>query len=153
MHTSAKARVTSVATSVQPSAESLSSSLIITTAAIWRISMNQWLDSLSVSPNCDESGKQYLYPDDDPDHDQNLIVSSIIGPLPTFPENSMQIRLEFFCAKMLTKNKQTYNDDYIIILLVLGGGNFISIYSATWTVHETYCGTEVDDDSTFSRYR
>jgi len=29
-----------------------------------------------------------------------------IGPLPTFPENFMQIRSEFFCAKLLT-DKQT----------------------------------------------
>jgi len=49
---------------------------------------------LSVSPNSDESGKQSLYSDGDPDHHRNLIIF-FIGPLPTFPENFMQIRSEF----------------------------------------------------------
>jgi len=31
---------------------------------------------LSVSPNSDESGKQSLYPDGDPDRQQNLIICS-----------------------------------------------------------------------------
>jgi len=50
---------------------------------------------LSASSNSDESGKQSLYPDGDPDRHQNLIDLST-GPLPTFLENFMQIRSEVF---------------------------------------------------------
>jgi len=38
------------------------------------------------------------------------------GPLPTFPENFMQMPLDFCCAKLLTDkqtNRQTINEDYI----------------------------------------
>jgi len=41
------------------------------------------------------------------------------GPLPTFPENFMQIRLQGFCAKSLTDrqtDRQTNNRDYITSL-------------------------------------
>jgi len=57
---------------------------------------------LSVSPTSDESGKQSLYPDGDPDRHQNRLF---IGPLPTFPENFMQIRSGSFCAKLLTDRR------------------------------------------------
>jgi len=35
------------------------------------------LQRRAVSPNGDESGKQFLYPDGDPDRHQNLIISSL----------------------------------------------------------------------------
>ena len=54
-----------------------------------------YVRSLSVSPNSDESGKQFLYPDGYPDRHQNLIIL-FIGPLPTFPENFIQILSEVF---------------------------------------------------------
>jgi len=73
---------------------------------------------LSVSTSSDESEKQSLYPDGDPDRHQNLVVHLFIGPLPTFPENFMQIRSEVF-AKLLT-GKQPNNDEDIIFLV---GGN------------------------------
>jgi len=46
----------------------------------------------------DESGKQSLYPDGDPDRHQNLIIL-FTGPLPTFPANFMQIRSQVFLAQ------------------------------------------------------
>jgi len=59
---------------------------------------------LSVSPNSDESGKQSLYPDGDPDRQQNLIVcASAIANLPwKFRANAFGR----FSAKLLT-NRQT----------------------------------------------
>jgi len=57
--------------------------------------------SVAWLPNADESGKQSLYADSDPDHHQNLII----GPLPTFPANFMPIRLKFLCK---VANKETY---------------------------------------------
>jgi len=42
-----------------------------------------------------------------------------IGPLPTFPENFMQIRLEVFAQSCKQADKQTNNDKNNF----LGGGN------------------------------
>jgi len=50
---------------------------------------------LSVSPNSDESGKQSLHPDGDPDRHQNLIICSLADCQPC-PENLVQIYLEVF---------------------------------------------------------
>ena len=58
---------------------------------------------LSVSPNSDESGKQSLYPDGDPDRHQNLIACSTIRCQPSLKISCKSIR------KMLRKvaNSQT----------------------------------------------
>jgi len=71
---------------------SVSSSLIITTASIWRINMNEWLDALSVSPNSDESEKQSLYPDGDPDRHQNLIACSLANCQPSLKISCKSVR-------------------------------------------------------------
>ena len=59
---------------------------------------------LSISPNSDESGKQSLYPDGDPDRHQNLIFCSLAHCQP-FLKISCKSVWEF-CAKLLT-DKQT----------------------------------------------
>ena len=67
---------------------SVSSSLITTTAAIWRISVTEWLDAaadlcpLKINhfpylPMVTNPKKQSFYPDGDPDRHQNLIVCSV----------------------------------------------------------------------------
>jgi len=55
----------------------------------------QSVDTIFLFPNSDESGKQYLYPDGDPDRYQKF-NHLFTGPLPTFHENFMQIRSEVF---------------------------------------------------------
>jgi len=60
--------------------------------------------SLSICPNSDESGKQSLYPDGDPDRHQNLIICSL-APLPTFPENF--VRFLHKVANSQSKDRQT----------------------------------------------
>ena len=92
----------------------ISTSLIITTSAIWRIIMNEWLDvavePLSVSPNSDVSGKQSLYPDGDPDHHQNLNICSLTHWQPS-PKISCKSVRKF----LLTLLRRKHN--------LLGGGN------------------------------
>jgi len=69
--------------------------------------------SLSVSPNSDKSGKQSLYPDDERDHHQNLIICSLAHCQP-----SLKISCKSpgkFLHKVL-KNRQMDNDDYIYSL-------------------------------------
>ena len=78
VHTSAKARLTSVAISVPPYAESVRD---------------------------DESGKQSLYPDGDRNRHQHLTVSSLAHCQPSLKISCKSVR-KFFCAKLLT-NKQT----------------------------------------------
>jgi len=41
------------------------------------VAHRSWWIPLSVSPNSDESRKQSLYPDGDPDRHQNLIICSL----------------------------------------------------------------------------
>jgi len=55
-----------------------------------------------------------------PDRHQNLIIFSI-GPLPTFPENFMQIRLDVFAQSSWQTHKQTNKQRRKHNLL--GGGN------------------------------
>jgi len=64
----------------------------------WRISMSSRFMSVTHFPYLSivtnpETVKQSLYTDGDPDRHQNLIVCC---PLPTFPENFMQIRSKAF---------------------------------------------------------
>jgi len=83
-------------------------SLIITTAAIWRISMNEWLraaaESLSVSPS---TKKQSLYPDGDPHRHQNLVISSMAHGQPSLKISCKSVRQ--FLRKVANRqiNKQT----------------------------------------------
>jgi len=93
VHTSAKARLTSVAISVPPSGIRL---YPLTTFRIFQ--------------QC-ESGKQSMYSGGDLDRHQNLIICSLANLSRKFHVNP----LGSFCAKLLTdrQNKQTNNDDYI----------------------------------------
>jgi len=52
-------------------------------------------------------GKQSLYPDGDPNRRQNLIIILFTGPLPTYPENFMQIRPKFL-RKVANRQTPTY---------------------------------------------
>jgi len=72
------------------------------------------LTPLSLSPNSDESGKQSLYPDGDPDHHQNLIICSSAHCQPSLQILCQSIQ-KFFCAKLLT-NRQTNNNENITFL-------------------------------------
>jgi len=69
--------------------------LTTTSVAIWRISMSECPLTTFLSSNSDESGKQSLYPDGDPDRQQNLTKCSLAHCQPS-PENFMQIRSEVF---------------------------------------------------------
>ena len=57
-----------------------------------------------LSPNSDESGKQFLYPDDDPDGHRNLVICSLAHCQPSLKILCKSVRN--FYAKLLT-GKQT----------------------------------------------
>ena len=63
------------------------------------------------SHNSDESGKQCLYPDGDPDRHQNLTICSL-----AHCQLSLKILCKSVCAKLLT-DRQKNNDDYITSLM------------------------------------
>ena len=74
---------------------------------------------MSASPSSDESGKQSLYPDGDPDRHQNLIT--VHWPIANLPWKFHGNRSEVFCAKLLTDkqtDKQT-NDEHITLAEVI----------------------------------
>jgi len=60
-----------------------------------------WLIPLSVSLNSDESGKQSLYPDGDPDDHQNLTICSLAHCHPSLKLSCKSMR-KFFSAKLVT---------------------------------------------------
>jgi len=64
----------------------------------------------AVSPNIDESGKQSLYPDGDPDRHQNLTSCSLVNCQPSLKFHAYLFGS--FCT-MLLINKQTNNDENI----------------------------------------
>ena len=81
----------------------------LTSEAIWRISMSSRFRSVnhSVSHNGDESGKQSLYPDGDPDRHRNLSICSL-----AHSQTSVKISCKSVW-KFLRKvgNRQTENND------------------------------------------
>jgi len=82
VHTSDKARLTSIAISVPPCGECSSRFM----------SVNHFM----YLPTVTNPKKQSLYPDGGPYRHQNSIIILFIGPLPTFPENFTQICSEVF---------------------------------------------------------
>jgi len=64
----------------------------LTSAAIWRISMDECPLTISVSPNSDESGKQSLYPDGDPHCHQNLMTCSLAHSQPFLNNSCKSVR-------------------------------------------------------------
>jgi len=96
----------------------------LTSAATWRISMNECpLTTFRISPNSDESGKQSLYPDGDPDRHQNL-TCSFAHCQPSM--KIMQVRSEVFAKSsnrqtdILYKQRRTHN-------LLEGGNNNLDV--------------------------
>ena len=76
---------------------------------------------LSVSPNSDESGKQSLYPDGDPDRHQNLPICSLTNCRPSLKISCKSVRkfLSEVANRQKTDNqtdKQTNNDENITSL-------------------------------------
>jgi len=64
---------------------------------------------LSASPNSDESSKQSLYPNSDPNRHQNLIICSLAHCQPSLKIPCKSVAL--FLRKLA--NRQTNNEDYI----------------------------------------
>jgi len=69
----------------------------------------------SVSPNIDESRKQSLYPDVDPDRHQNLIFYSLAHCQPSLKISYKSVWkfLRKIANKQTKTDRQTNNDDYI----------------------------------------
>jgi len=124
VHTSAKARLTSVAVSVPLSVVGRGD--VKTSWLLWRcllehalqcsVAQRSRLIPLSVSPNSDEFGKQSLYPDGDPDRHQNLIICSL-----AHCQLSLKVSCKFvwkFLRKVANKQTdgQTDNDENITSL-------------------------------------
>jgi len=79
---------------------------------------------LSVSPNSDESGKPFLYPDDDPDRRQNLTTCSLANCQP--PMEFFANPFGIFLRKVANRqtNRQTNKDNYITSLAEVMKGDF-----------------------------
>jgi len=72
-----------------------------------------------MSPNSDETGKQSLYPDGDPDRHQNLIICLLAHCQPFLKISCKSVQ------KFLRKvaNRQTDKQRRLHKLILLGGGN------------------------------
>jgi len=87
----------------------------LTSAAILRISMNECSQPVSVSPNSDESRKQSLYSDSDPDRHQNLTTCSMASYQPFLKISCKSVGkfLRKVANKQTNRQRQTNNDDHI----------------------------------------
>jgi len=80
---------------------------------------------LSVSPNSDESGKQSLYADGDPDRDQNLTICSLAHCQPSLKISGKSVWKFLHKVANTQRDRQTNNDENITFLavVILCGGN------------------------------
>jgi len=85
------------------------------------IAQCSWSIPLSESPSSDESGKQFLYPDGDPDHHQNLIISSLVHCRPSLKISCKSDRK--FLHKIADGQTKEQTDKQQRLHILLGGGN------------------------------
>jgi len=113
---------------------------------IWQNSMNELLDALSVSPNSNESGKQSLCPDGDPDRHQNLIICSLAHCQPSLKISCKSVR------KLLRKvaNRQTEKQRWLQVMTSLADVT-MCLYSVFETQH-VICGKSQFSYLTCIRY-
>ena len=109
--------------------------------SLWAADLRSFPDSslledtesgFSVSPNSDESGKQFVYPDGDADRRQNLTTCLLVRCQPSWRIHANPFGS--FCGKLLTDrqtNKQRRKHT------LLGGGNYpphVQIYCQVWSL-------------------
>jgi len=87
----------------------------------YSIVQRSWLIPLSISANSDESGKQSLHPDSDPDRHQNLISCSLAHCQPSLKISCKSVPK--FLHKVANKQTNRETDRQQRKHILLGGGN------------------------------